>query len=278
MSDKPAKQLPTKNEDAELTFWDHLEVLRFALMRSVIAIIILAIVGFYFTSFIYDTVILGPKNPDFISNRLFCKLSHAVNISSLCINQQEVRLNNFEMAGQFTNNLLIVFVAGLIAAMPYVLTELWLFVRPALTPKERKGTRGFVLITTLLFLIGVSFGYFIVTPLAVNFLLNWSLSPDIQNTIRLGSYIRTVLMTSLSAGLVFELPVIIYFLAKAGIVTKRVLKEYRKHAIVIFFVLAAIITPPDMISQFLVAIPLIALYEISIVITGRVERNRVEEL
>jgi len=277
MLDKPSKQLPEKQQK-ELSFWDHLDVLRFTLMRSVIAVIIIAIGAFYFTSFIYDVVILGPKNPNFISNRLFCQLSEIVNISSLCINQQVVDLNNFEMAGQFTSNLLIVSVAGLIIAMPYILTEMWLFIRPALTLKERKGTRGFVFVTTLLFLIGISFGYFIVTPLAVNFLLNWSISPDIHNTIRLGSYIRTVVMTSLSAGIVFELPVVIYFLARAGIVTKALLREYRKHAIVAFFVLSAIITPPDMISQFLVAMPLIGLYEVSIIITGRVEKKRVQEL
>jgi len=277
MSEKPAKQLP-KNQEKELSFWDHLDVLRFSLMRSLIAIIIIAIIAFYFTSFIYDVVILGPMSPDFISNRLFCELSKLVNISSLCINQNPVDLNNFEMAGQFTSNLLIVFVAGLIIAMPYVLTELWLFIRPALTMKERAGTRGFVVVTTFLFLVGISFGYFIVTPLAVNFLLNWSISPNIHNTIRLGSYIRTVVMTSLSAGIVFELPVLIYFMAKAGLVTKVLLKEYRKHAVVAFFVLAAVITPPDMISQFLVAIPLISLYEVSIIITGRVERKKVQEL
>jgi sec-independent protein translocase protein TatC len=276
MKDQTAKKLPAQDE--ELSFWDHLEVLRFALLRSLVAIVIIAGVAFYYTGFIYNTVILGPKNPDFITNRLFCALSQKVDIQSLCINQQEVKLNNFEMAGQFTNNLLIVFVAGLIMAMPYVLTELWLFVRPALTLKERKGTRGFVAITSFLFTLGIAFGYFLVAPLAVNFLLNWTLSPDIQNTIRLGSYIRTVVMTSLAAGLVFELPIVIYFLAKAGLVTKSLLKEYRKHAIVGFFILAAVITPPDMISQFLVALPLIGLYEISIFITGRVERNRVDDL
>jgi sec-independent protein translocase protein TatC len=276
MKDKTAKKLPAQDE--ELSFWDHLEVLRFALLRSIVAIIIIAGVAFYYTGFIYNTVILGPKDPNFITNRLFCELSQKVDIQSLCINQQQVKLNNFEMAGQFTNNLLIVFVAGLIMAMPYVLTELWLFVRPALTLKERKGTRGFVAITSFLFTVGIAFGYFLVAPLAVNFLLNWTLSPDIQNTIRLGSYIRTVVMTSLAAGLVFELPIVIYFLAKAGLVTKSLLKEYRKHAIVGFFILAAVITPPDMISQFLVALPLIGLYEISIFITGRVERNRVDDL
>jgi sec-independent protein translocase protein TatC len=277
MSDKPVKQLPD-NQSKELSFWDHLDVLRFSLMRSLIAVIVIAIGAFYFTSFIYDEVILGPMSPDFISNQLFCRLSEIVSIPSLCINQSAVDLNNFEMAGQFTSNLLIVFVAGLIISMPYILTEMWLFIRPALTLNERKGTRGFVFVTSMLFLIGISFGYFIVTPLAVNFLLNWSISPNIHNTIRLGSYIRTVVMTSLSAGIVFELPVLIYFMAKAGLVTKELLKEYRKHAIVAFFILSAVITPPDMISQFLVAIPLISLYEVSIIITGRVERKRVQEL
>jgi len=277
MAEKPAKQLP-KDQAKELSFWDHLDVLRFTLMRSLIAVIIIAIAAFYFTSFIYDVVILGPMSPEFISNKLFCELSKAVNISSLCINQRAVELNNFEMAGQFTSNLLIVFVAGLIVSMPYILTELWLFIRPALTLKERSGTRGFVVVTSFLFLLGISFGYFVVTPLAVNFLLNWTISPNIHNTIRLGSYIRTVVMTSLSAGIVFELPVLIYFMAKAGLVTQALLREYRKHAMVAFFVLSAVITPPDMISQFLVALPLISLYEISIIITGRVERKRVKDL
>ena len=277
MTDKPSKQLP-KKQAKELSFWDHLDVLRFTLMRSAIVVIIIAIGAFFFTRFIYDSVILGPMNPNFISNQLFCQLSEIVHIPSLCINQQIVDLNNFEMAGQFMSNILIVSVAGLIIAMPYILTEMWLFIRPALTLNERKGTRGFVFVTTVLFLIGISFGFFVVTPLAVNFLLNWTISPDIHNTIRLGSYIRTVVMTSLSAGLVFELPVIIYFLARAGLVTKSLLREYRKHAIVAFFILSAIITPPDMISQFLVAMPLIGLYEISIIITGRVERKRVQEL
>jgi sec-independent protein translocase protein TatC len=167
MSDKPSKRLPEK-QTKELSFWDHLDVLRFALMRSVIAIIVLAIGAFYYTRFIYDSVILGPMNPDFISNRLFCQLSEIVNISSLCINQHQVDLNNFEMAGQFTSNLLIVFVAGLVVAMPYVLTELWLFIRPALTLKERKGTRGFVVVTSFLFLLGISFGYFNVRAGRIN--------------------------------------------------------------------------------------------------------------
>jgi len=235
-----------KSEIVEMTFWDHLDVLRFALMRSFAVVFILAIVAFYFTDFVYSDVILGPKNPDFISNRLFCKFGHLVNIDSLCINQIDFKLNNLEMAGQFRNNLLISLIAGLVVAMPYILTEIWLFIKPALTPKERKGVSGFVFVTTVLFMIGVSFGYFIIAPLAVNFLATWTISPDIQNTFRL--------------------------------VTPELLKTYRKHAIVAVFILSAMITPPDVFSQILVAFPLIFLYEISIRIAKRVERKKVKEL
>jgi len=274
-----SKSLEKKSSELqELTFWDHLDVLRFALMRSAIAVFVLAIVAFYFTEFVYSQVILGPKSPDFITNRLFCEFSKFINVDSLCINQITFKLNNLEMAGQFRNNLLISIVAGLIVAMPYILTELWLFVKPALSIKERKGVRGFVVATSSLFLIGISFGYFIISPLAINFLANWTLSPDIENTIRLGSYISMVVMIALSTGLVFQLPVLIYFLAKMGIVSVEFLKIYRKHAIVVFFILSAIITPPDMFSQLLVSFPLIFLYEISIKIARRVEKSRVDEL
>ena len=174
--------------------------------------------------------------------------------------------------------MLITIVAGIILAMPYILNELWRFVKPALTPKEKKGIRGFVFVTNFLFLLGIAFGYFIIVPLAINFLVNYTLSDNIGNVIRLGSYIRTVVMISLSTGIVFELPVLIYFLAKIGVVTTKLLKTYRKHAYVAFFILAAILTPPDIISQFLVAAPLIGLYEISIRITKRIEKKKVMDL
>lgn len=266
------------SEIVEMTFWDHLDVLRFALMRSFAVVFIFAVVAFYFTDFVYSDVILGPKNPDFISNRIFCKFGQLLNIESLCINQIDFKLNNLEMAGQFRSNLLISFIAGLVVAMPYLLTEIWLFIKPALTKKERKGVSGFVFVTTFLFIVGVSFGYFVIAPLAVNFLATWTISADIQNTFRLGSYISMVVMLALSTGLVFQLPVIIYFLARMGIVTPLILKTYRKHAIVGVFILSAMITPPDIFSQVLVAFPLIFLYELSIRIAKRVERKKVQEL
>jgi sec-independent protein translocase protein TatC len=262
----------------EMSFWDHLDVLRFALMRSFAVIIVFAFLAFYFTDFVYNIIILGPKNPDFISNRLFCQLGDLLSVSGLCINQTNFKLNNFEMGGQFRNNMMISLIAGLVIAMPYLLTELWVFIRPALTIKERKGVRGFVFITTFLFLLGISFGYFIITPLSIDFLSNWTLSPDIENTIKLDSYISMVVMIALSTGLVFQLPVLIYFLAKMGIVTPKFLKQYRKHAVVIIFILAAIITPPDVFSQFLVSFPLLLLYEISIMVARRVEKKAVKDL
>lgn len=267
-----------KPNEKEMGFWDHLEALRYTLMRSAIAVVIFAVVAFFFKDIIYDVIILGPKQADFISNRLFCELGQMMNTDSLCINLTDFPISNFELAGQFRNHMFITLVAGLIIAMPYVLLQFWLFIRPALTSNEKKGVRGFVFITNFLFLVGLSFGYFVIVPLAINFLSTYMLSQDITNVIRLGSYIRTVVTISLSTGIVFELPIIIYFLAKMGIVSVQILKDYRKHAIVFFFVLSAILTPPDMISQLLVAFPLILLYEISIKIAKRVEKKRVSEL
>ncbi len=269
---------PEKNAEAEMGFWDHLEVLRYAILRSVIAVTVLSVIAFFFKDFIYNQVILGPKNADFISNRMFCQLGHLFNTESLCINRNDFPIANFELAGQFRNHMMITFVAGIILAMPYLLTEMWLFIKPALTPKEKKGIKGFVVVTNFLFLLGVAFGYFVIVPLAINFLSNYMLSNDIQNMIRLGSYIRTVVMISLSTGVVFELPVIIYFLAKIGIVTAASLRSFRKQSYVIFFILAAVLTPPDIISQFLVAMPLIGLFEVSIFIAKKIEQKQVHDL
>ncbi|MBN2745937.1 MAG: twin-arginine translocase subunit TatC [Bacteroidales bacterium] len=264
--------------DKEMSFWDHLEALRFTLMRSAIAVVILAVVAFFFKDFIYDTIILGPRKADFITNRLFCEFGHLMNTDALCINQREFPISNFELAGQFRNHMFITLVAGLVVAMPYILIEIWNFIRPALTNRERMGVRGFVFVTNFLFLVGLSFGYFVIVPLAIDFLAGYMLSDDISNVIRLGSYIRTVVMISLSTGIVFELPVLIFFLAKMGVVSVKTLKTYRKHALVVFFILAAILTPPDVISQILVALPLILLYEVSIRIARNVEKKRIQEL
>ncbi len=266
------------NPEGEMSFWDHIEVLRTTLIRSSVAVIIAAIGVFFFKDFVYNVIVLGPSNPGFITNQLFCQFGHYINTEALCINKNPMVLNNTEMAGQFRSHMVITIVGGVVVAMPYILTEFWWFLRPALSPKERKGIRGFVFITNMLFMIGLSFGYFLIVPLAIDFLVNYKLSENIVNIITLGSYIQNVMMISLSTGIVFELPVIIYFLAKIGIVSPEFLKKYRKHAIVVFFILSAILTPPDIFSQILVSAPLILLYEISIIIAKRVEAKKLKDL
>jgi sec-independent protein translocase protein TatC len=267
-----------KSTPDDMSFWEHLDVLRAALFRSLIAVAIAAAAAFFMKRFIYDVVILGPKNPEFFTNQLFCDLGKWLNTEKLCINTSDFVIQNLEVAGQFKSHLLITFVAGIILAMPYIVAEIWWFIKPALSFKEKKYSSGFVIATNFLFMTGVAFGYYLIVPLAINFLIGYELSPGIENFIRLGSYIRTVVMISLSTGIVFQLPVIIYFLSKLGIVNDILLKKYRKHAIIIFFILSAIITPPDVISQFLVAIPLLGLYEISILISRKVSKARIEEL
>ncbi|MCF8298442.1 MAG: twin-arginine translocase subunit TatC [Saprospiraceae bacterium] len=260
--------------DNDSTFLGHIEALRYTLIRSVIVITIISIAAFFFKDFIYNQIILAPKDEGFISNILFCKFGHLFNTELLCINKNDFEIINIELAGQFRSHLLVTVIAGLILSFPYLLLEIWWFIKPALYSTEKKGVGSFVVVTSILFLIGVLFGYYVIDPLTINFLSNYVISDDVINQIKLGSYISTVVMISLSTGLVFELPVLIYFLSRFGIVTPGFLKKYRKHAILVFFILSAIITPPDVFSQILVAIPLILLYEVSIIISKRVDKRR----
>ena len=273
-----ADQLQKKTE-TDMSFWDHLNVMRSALFRSAIVVVLFTIVAFFFKGFLMDTVIFGPKEPEFITNRLFCQLGQLVVGSDvLCINQVPIKMVITDIPEKFRLHLVITFVAGIILSMPYLLFEFWKFLKPALTDKEKKGSSGFVLITNFLFLTGVAFGYFLIIPLAFNFLTTYNLSSELQDLFKVGSYIKLVVSVSLSTGLVFELPVIIFFLTKVGIVDTAILKKYRRHAIVVFFVLASIITPPDVFSQFLVAVPMMGLYEISIVVAKRIEKKEIPEL
>lgn len=261
-------------EENDTSFLGHLEALRYTAIRSILVISVISIAAFFFKDFIYNQIILAPKDENFITNILFCKFGHLFNTELLCINKNNFQIINIELAGQFRSHLLITVIAGLILAFPYLLLEIWWFIKPALYSNEIKGVGSFVVVTSFLFMVGVLFGYYIIAPLTINFLSNYIISEDVVNQIKLGSYISTVVMIALSTGLVFELPVLIYFLSKFGIVTPVFLKRYRKHAILIFFILSAIITPPDIFSQILVAIPLILLYEISIYISKRVDKKR----
>jgi sec-independent protein translocase protein TatC len=267
-----------ESSDGEMTFLQHLEELRWHIIRSLVAVVAGAIVAFVFKNIIFDHVILAPNNPDFITNRLLCRLADLVNAPVLCINQNPVELISIKMSGQFTTHINISLVAGLIIAFPYVFWEFWSFFRPALYDKERKYARGAVTAASFLFLTGVLFGYFIISPLSINFLGSYRVSNLVTNQINITSYIGSVTSVALSAGITFELPIVVFFLARIGIITPEFMRRYRRHAIVVVLVLAAVITPPDIFSLILVTIPLILLYEVSIFIAKGVvsKRARIE--
>jgi sec-independent protein translocase protein TatC len=262
----------------EMSFLDHLEELRWHIIRSVIAILVVAIAAFIAKEFIFDVVIFGPKSTDFITYRFFCWLGETLHLSGMCITELPFELLSMRMAGQFTTHMMVSFVAGLIIAFPYILYELWRFISPGLHVKERKASRGLIVVTSFLFTLGVAFGYFVIVPLSVQFLATYSVSSEVVNRIDLGSYISMVTSVTLSTGLLFELPVIIYFLSRIGLVTPEIMRTYRKHAIIVILIVAAIITPPDITSQILVSIPVMLLYEASIFVSKRVEQKRLKAL
>lgn len=267
---KKSKPEPEK----EMTFWEHLEELRWHLLRSIIAIIVLGVVAFLNRHFIFDTVILAPKDSEFITNRLLCKAGEFLGLPNLCIDNLSLNIINIKMSGQFMVHMWTSIVAGIIVAFPYIIWEIWSFIRPALYPKERKHSTGAVLISSALFITGVLFAYFLIAPLTINFLGTYQVSDFVQNQVSLTSYISTVVSVTLGVGIVFELPIFVYFLTKVGMLTPDFMRKNRKYMIVILLIISAIITPPDVFSQVLVVIPLMGLYELSISISKRVYRKR----
>jgi sec-independent protein translocase protein TatC len=256
-----------------MTFLEHLEELRWHLIRAFASVIIVAIVAFIFSDIVFNHVILAPKNPDFFTNKMLCLLGEKVNIPKLCINDEPFQIINIKMAGQFTIHITISIFAGIIVAFPYIFWEFWSFIKPALYENELKHSRGAVTISSLLFIMGVCFGYFIIAPLSIHFLGSYNVSDQVLNQINLKSYIETVTSVTLAAGVIFELPILIYFLSKAGLVTPEFLRKYRRHAIIIVMVIAATITPPDIFSLILVTFPLLILYEAGIVISKKVVKK-----
>ncbi|MCK5824908.1 MAG: twin-arginine translocase subunit TatC, partial [Ichthyobacteriaceae bacterium] len=263
-------------EEKEMSFLGHLEILRWHIIRSFAAIFVFAVVAFFMKSFVFDTVIFGPKNPDFFTYEMLCKISVFFGFEDsggMCFTEMPFVVQNRTMAGQFTSHLWVSLISGFIIAFPYILWEMWSFLKPGLTSKEKGYTNGVVFFSSILFIIGVLFGYYLIAPLSINFLGGYSVSAEILNEIDLGSYISTVSTVTLSSGLVFELPIIIYFLSKMGVITPTIMREYRKHSLVGVLVLSAIITPPDISSQILVSIPIMVLYEMSIYISAIVLKN-----
>jgi sec-independent protein translocase protein TatC len=273
-----------RSNEGEMSFLEHLEELRWHIIRSVVAIMVMMIVAFIFKNILFDKIILAPKDPNFISNRLFCEFGHFIagrlhlkNPDVLCINTKPLNLISIKMAGQITTHIVVALVAGLVAAFPFVIREFWLFFKPALHSNEAKHARGAVLASSLLFFTGVLFGYFLLAPLSIHFLSSYQISANVVNQINVRSFIGTITSICLATGVVFELPIVAFFLTKIGVVTPAFMRKYRKHAIVVIFILAAIITPPDVFSQTLVAIPLLILYEVSIFISAGVMKRKEKE-
>ena len=278
------KALPENREEMqhdEMTFWEHLEQLRGHLVRSIVVVVVLGIVAFVSKDLIFTHIILAPKSSDFITNRALCLLGKwisehwsAISPDSLCIENFNLKLINIKMAGQFLIHLYISIFAGIIVAIPYIIFEVWRFVKPALYKHEQQHTRGAVFWSSFLFIVGILFSYFLIVPLAIMFLGSYNVSASVENQIALTSYISTVVSLTFALGLVFEMPIFVFFLTKVGIITPNFMRKNRKAMIVIVLIISAIITPADVFSQVLVAIPLLGLYEISILISRRVYRRR----
>jgi len=265
-------------EESEMTFWGHLEALRWHIIRSVSAVFIFAIAAFLNKDIIFKTIILAPKSSEFITNKLLCRLSEFLSLPALCIGNFDLKLINIQMAGQFMIHMYISIVAGLIVAIPYVLWEIWRFVKPALHENEARHASGAVFFSSLLFLLGVLFSYFLIVPMAVLFLGTYNVSESVENQVALSSYISTVVSLTFSVGVVFELPILVFFLTKVGIITPMLMRRNRKFMIVVVLIVAAIITPPDVFSQLLITFPLLGLYELSILVSARVYKRRSQEM
>ncbi len=262
----------------EMSFLEHLEELRFRLMRSVIAIFAFGIVLFIFKDFVFDRIIFAPRRIDFASFKAWCWISHNIQLGDkLCVKSIDYEIINTTMLGKFTAHIIVSLIGGFILSFPVVFHQFWSFIKPGLRKNEVKAVRGISFFTALLFFSGVLFGYFVIAPLSLQFLGNYELS-DVESKITIMSYMKLVASITLAAGIIFQLPVVVYFLSKIGIVTPELLRKYRRHALVVVLIISAIITPPDLTSQVLVSLPVLLLYEISILISRRVNKRREKEM
>jgi sec-independent protein translocase protein TatC len=252
--------------------------LRWHIIKSFLAIITFAILAFVYIDEIFDLVILAPKKPEFWTNRMIAQLSDFIGMKSLRINANELNLISIEMSGQFMVSIWTAIIAGFIVASPFVVYQFWSFIKPALYENERKHASGAVAIMSGLFLLGILFGYYLIVPFSIDFLGSYRVSDTIVNQINILSYISTVTSIVIAGGIAFELPVVAFFLSKIGLLTPKFLRKYRRHSYVVLLIIAAIITPPDVLSQMLVCIPLVLLYELSIFISAGVQRAHLRKL
>lgn len=270
-------QIDVDKVDDQMSFLEHLEVLRWHLVRIVIALFIGATIAFIYGRFIFDRILLAPTNISFYTYRKICDLSQALyNSDKLCFEQMNFVVKTIKIQEQFFQHIMIAVIGGFVLAIPYILYEIYRFVKPALKPTEKKYSGVAIFFSTLLFMLGVIFGYFVIVPLSINFLGNYQLSVHIQQEYTVASVVNLIALLTVGAGLIFQLPLVIYLLSKSGLITASILKQYRKVAIVAFLIIAAILTPPDPASQLLLTIPVFLLYEVGIIIAKRVEsRNKI---
>ena len=265
-----------KEEEKEegMSFLDHLEALRWHLLRSVSAVLILTVIAFLAKSIVFGVIILGPSKVDFITYRLFCDLGNYLGVAALCIEELPFTLQSREMTSQFSMHMTSSLVVGFIVAFPYLFWEVWRFISPGLYDQEKNAAQGAVFFVSFLFFLGAAFGYFVLAPMSINFLSNYQLDPTIINEFDISSYISTLTMLVLASAIMFQLPVVVYFLSKSGLVTAAMLRSYRRHAIVVILIISAVITPPDVISQILIAMPILMLYEAGVQIAKRLEKQK----
>lgn len=272
----PLDQEPVDySSEKEMSFLDHLEELRWHVVRSAFAIVIFMIIAFVFTSWIFDNIIFAPSKPSFPTFQALCRLGEYTGArETLCVEKIPFKIQSRYMTGQFTMQFLSAFVIGLILAFPYVFWEIWRFVKPGLHIKERVVTRGAVFWVTFLFTLGILFGYYVLCPMSIWFFSSYTISDVIVNEFDITSYVQTIVALVFGSGLLFQLPVVVYFLTRIGMLTPQFMRTYRKHAVVIILILAALITPPDPLSQTIIAVPLYILYEVSIFVSAGVVRNK----
>ncbi|WP_448700948.1 twin-arginine translocase subunit TatC [Mucilaginibacter sp. AW1-3] len=268
-----------KNLEAEMSFFDHLEVLRWHLIRAASAIIVFACVAFYFFDDIWQKIVMGPKHGNFFTYRMLCKLGELLHSPGMCISSDlPGEMQNTELAGQFSLQINSSIMLGITLGFPYLLWEIWRFVKPALEEREQKAASGFVFFASSLFAIGILFGYYIVAPLSLHFLTNYQISPEIHNIFTIDSYLTSVATLTLVSGIVFQLPVIVYILASLGILTPKFMREKRRIAIIIIMIIAMLVTPtPDVTTMLVISSPLFLLYELSIGVAARVQKRKLKK-
>lgn len=287
IGNKLVKAIREKSEsvEGEMSFFEHLEALRWHFLRSAFAVLLFAIFAFIYYDDIFKYIIMAPTNTNFWTYRMMCKGGEALQslnsyfkADSFCVKELKFKLINTDLAGQFNLQLNSSIMIGLTLGIPYLLFEIWRFIRPALHEKERKAARGFVFYASCLFFIGVLFGYYVVTPLSVRFLASYTVSDTIENLFSIDSYLSSVTTLTLVAGLVFQLPIVVYVLSTLSILTPKFMREKRRYATIIILVVAAIITPsPDALTMLVVAMPLFLLYEMSIFVSAIVQRRKLKE-